>query len=127
MRNPTLSAAHKRAVQTEHIHTYGRALFMCHECWLPPTFCTCSQMGRVVPNTKVVVHMHHNEWCACSHVIRSLQSCSLTQYRSDDINGELQVPCSAYQLHWQSNLCAGQERATQAASLQQRSTEVICS
>jgi DTW domain-containing protein YfiP len=71
MCNSELSSDEKRAVQTQHIYDHGRALFMCRQCWLAPGFCTCGRMERVKPETTVIVHVHHNEWCATA----CLRSC----------------------------------------------------
>lgn len=40
-----------------------KTLFSCPRCWLLPTLCVCDKLPRVsAPRTKLIIHMHHNEW-----------------------------------------------------------------
>ena len=64
LQDPNLTNAEKRAVQVEHIYKWRRGLFSCPTCWLQPHFCVCRQLEKINVQTKVVVHVHHTEWCA---------------------------------------------------------------
>jgi DTW domain-containing protein YfiP len=70
VRDPALSAAEKRKAQTEHIFKHGRALFWCPHCWMAPHYCICSSIETRAPRTKLVVHVHHSEWCERCMIVR---------------------------------------------------------
>lgn len=41
----------------------GKTLHTCPRCWLLQGVCICDRLPRLKPSTRVVMHMHHNEWC----------------------------------------------------------------
>ena len=49
-------------VLCQHVMDCGRGLFLCPGCWLLPANCVCGRYRVVRSRTKVVVHIHHNEW-----------------------------------------------------------------
>ena len=64
LKDPTLSAAEKRAAQTRHTAEWGRAVATCPDCWLRPHYCVCDTLHTAQAQTRVLLHMHHYEWCA---------------------------------------------------------------
>lgn len=62
LRSPELSGPEKHHAQCEYVLKYGKILCSCPECWLLPGLCICHRLNRFKPKSRVVVHIHHDEW-----------------------------------------------------------------
>lgn len=59
---PDLSGQEKQHARCAYIHKYGRLPYQCSGCWLLPGHCVCGQLRKAQPATKVVIHLHQDEW-----------------------------------------------------------------
>ena len=81
MRDATIPPATKHALQCEHVKTWGRTIFACPTCWLMPYFCVCGKYARFTPKTKVILHLHHEEWCVSCVWVAALHPMSFKHHR----------------------------------------------
>lgn len=80
-------------VLCQHVMDCGRGLFLCPGCWLLPMNCVCGNYRVVKSRIKVVVHIHHNEWCVSSNtgciIKSSLEDCELLMRGHKDHDARL--------------------------------------
>lgn len=60
--SPGTQNADKMHLRCEYILKYGKTTFSCPRCWLMPGMCICGRLSAFHPATRLIVHMHYNEW-----------------------------------------------------------------
>lgn len=59
---PEVSGPDKQRARCAYIHEFGRLPYQCRGCWLLPGNCVCGRLRVAAPATKVVIHLHQDEW-----------------------------------------------------------------
>lgn len=59
---PDASGPDKQRARCAFIHKNMRLPYQCRGCWLLPGNCVCNKLRKAKPSTKVVIHVHHDEW-----------------------------------------------------------------
>jgi hypothetical protein len=62
LNRPDVSGADKHAARCAYLAKHGRVTAQCRVCWLLPAFCVCRALRVGQPQTRVIIHLHHNEW-----------------------------------------------------------------
>lgn len=79
--SPDVSGPDKQRARCAFTHEHLRLPYQCRTCWLLPGNCVCGKLRKASPRTKVVIHLHVDEWgrgsntgCLCAE---SLSGCEL--------------------------------------------------
>lgn len=62
MARPDVSGPEKQVARCAYIHKQGRLACQCPTCWLLPGNCVCGKLKRAEPATRVIIHLHQDEW-----------------------------------------------------------------
>lgn len=57
-----VSGPEKHRARCAFIHKHLRLPYQCTGCWLLPGNCVCNKLRTAKPKTKVVIHLHQDEW-----------------------------------------------------------------
>lgn len=64
-----ISGREKGWARCQYILQNLRLPFQCPVCWLLPGHCICSNLRKAQVKTKVVVHLHPDEWAKGEHYL----------------------------------------------------------
>lgn len=59
---PDVSGPDKQRARCAFTHEHMRLPYQCRTCWLLPGNCVCGKLRKASPHTKVVIHLHADEW-----------------------------------------------------------------
>lgn len=59
---PDVSGPDKQRARCAFTHEHLRLPYQCRTCWLLPGNCVCGKLLKASPRTKVVIHLHADEW-----------------------------------------------------------------
>lgn len=59
---PDVSGPDKQRARCAFTHEHMRLPYQCRTCWLLPGNCVCGKLRKASPRTKVVIHLHADEW-----------------------------------------------------------------
>jgi hypothetical protein len=60
--SPDVSGPDKQRARCAFTHEHLRLPYQCRTCWLLPGNCVCGKLRKASPRTKVVIHLHVDEW-----------------------------------------------------------------